>query len=301
MNNLQIIILCGGLSNEREYSLKSAYEIANKDFILVELKDNKLPDWIDGTKHIVFNMVFGEYGEDGGLQRDCDNRGIIYTGCDYVSSKLCINKPETKKKMRNVHPYSIPELVFDINCKPSANELIEKFGEDIVIKPSNQGSSIGLNVLHGYNEITNCIDSLKEGEWMVERRLIGREMTIGLLNGKAMGIVELFPPNGINNFEYKYNNNKKIIYPALIADELTLQIQLTAEKIFKECGCRDYARMDLILQPDNKFYFLEINTIPNMTKSSIFAKSASCINIDFTNLVNEIIKLAYTRFLIMNN
>ncbi len=308
LNKLQPVVVCGGTTNEIDASLNSGRAIASviPNCILVELTENKLPDWVDKNKHFIVNAIHGKYGEDGGLQQDCDEKGIEYTGCNYQSSKLCINKPEAKKVMRQVCPYSISEMSFNSTNKPTPYELIEKFGEQIVIKPADQGSSIGLHVLNGHTEIANCLDSIGSlgiENWMVERRLIGREMTIGVLNGKAMGLVEIFAPNGVNNFEYKYSTNKKNIYPAPIPDELTKQIQQTAEAIFIACGCRDYARMDLILEPDNKFYFMEVNTIPGMTKTSLLPKSVLAVepNIDFTNLVSQMIQPAYNRGLLNIN
>ncbi len=296
---LQPVVVCGGTTNEIDASLGSGKAVSSviDDCIFLELTENKLPEWINKDKHFIVNVIHGKYGEDGELQLECDQRGISYTGSDYLSSKLCINKPEAKKVMRQVCPYSISEMDFNFSTKPTVTELIEKFGEQIVIKPSNQGSSIGLHVLNGHTEIANCLDNLKDGEWMVERRLIGREMTIGLLNGKAMEIIEILAPNGINNFEYKYSTNKKNICPAPLTDDLTQQIKSTAEKIFSACGCRDYARMDLILEPDNKFYFLEINTIPGMTKTSLLPKSimGTFPDMDFKQVVNKMIEPAYNR------
>ncbi len=294
---MSIVILSGGKSAESHLSINMGQKICNSlpNSVLVELKENKLPDWLDPEKHIIFICMMGQYGEDGGIQKDLEEKGFFYNGSDSKTSFICFNKQEAKKIMRTVCDNVIPEKVFNYTNKPTVDEIIKEFGEQVVIKPTNSGSSIGLNVSKNKEEIKNILDTITEGEWMIERRLIGREMTIGILNGRAQSIVEIFAPDGINNYNYKYSTEKKNMCPAELPEELTRKISKAAEKIFEACGCRDYARMDLILENDN-FYFLEINSIPGMTETSLFPKSvtkhSSC---DYKELLKEMIKPAFIR------
>ncbi len=197
--------------------------------------------------------------------------------------------------MRSVCNNVIPEKVFNYKNKPTVKDIVNEFGEQVVIKLINSGSSIGLNVSKNADEIQNILDNITEGNWMIEKRLIGREMTIGILNGKAQALVEIFAPDGINNYNYKYSTEKKNTCPAEISEELTQKIKETAEKIYNACGCRDFARIDLILEKDN-FYFLEINTIPGMTETSLFPKSVNkCSGYEYKELLKEMIKPAFIR------
>jgi D-alanine-D-alanine ligase len=134
------------------------------------------------------------------------------------------------------------------------------------------------------------------GQWMAERRLQGREMSIGILGGQAMGIVEIVPRKGVYDYQSKYTKGSSdYIYPAAVPGELTARIQAAAEALFRACGCRDFARADLFLEPDGQFYFLEINTMPGMTETSLMPKSASCAGLDFPALVQRMTAPVFAR------
>ncbi len=294
------VVLCGGITSEKEPSLKSGRAMAKviDNSILVELVENKLPNWLDPNKHFLVLALHGEYGEDGTIQKELEELNFAFTGSDSKTSELCMNKPKAKEVMKQVYENVLPEIIFNTNNKANINDILEKIGNNIIIKPTNKGSSINLYVANGIDEINNVLSNINDGEYMIEKRLIGREFTIGLLNGKALGIVEIFAPNGINSYEFKYSSNKVNKYPAELPHDLEINICETAEKIYKICNCRDYCRMDLILDKDGKFYFLEINTLPGMTETSLLPKSALCKNMNFKDLVYKMIEPAIVR---MNN
>ncbi len=287
----EIIILCGGCSSEREVSLRSGKAVASvlPDARLVELETDALPAWIDGAQHLVWPVLHGGWGEDGRAQAEMEARGIVFAGCSSEASRLCMDKVAAKRAMRGAQVPAIPEVAFSGATKPAAAELIAALGDQIVIKPSDQGSSVGLFMLAGEAAIAQALAEIPaSGQWMAERRLTGREMSVGILDGRAMGIVEIIPLAGVYDYKTKYTKgSSEYRFPAPLAPEVTAAIAAAAERLFAACGCRDFARADVFLEPDGQFYFLEINTMPGMTETSLMPKSASCVGLDFTSLVRR--------------
>lgn len=295
----QVVILCGAVSLEREVSLRSGRAVAKvlPDAQLVELDKNEVPSWLNASQHVVFPVIHGDYGEDGRVQAELEARGIAYAGCDAQASRLCIDKVVTKKRMRQAGIPAIPEIAFAGSQKPTATELIHRLGNQIIIKPADKGSSVGLYVLEGQKEVEAALQKIDTtGQWMAERRLTGREMSIGILEGKALGIVEIVPKTGVYDYQTKYTKGStEYLYPAPLDASLTERISRAAEKLFQTMGCRDFARADLFLEPTGDFYFLEINTMPGMTETSLMPKSASCCGLDFATLVQRMIAPAQQR------
>lgn len=295
----QAVILCGAISPEREVSLRSgrAVALALPGSILVELSENKLPEWLEAAKHVVIPVIHGDFGEDGEVQAACAARGLAFAGCDEAASRLCIDKVATKKIMRATGVPVIPEVAFTGAEKPSAETLIKELGSQLIIKPADKGSSVGLYILDGLVEVKRALSEIPPtGKWMAERRVLGREMSIGILAGQALGVVEIVPKTGVYDYQTKYTpGSSEYLSPAPISADLTLRIQRSAELLFKVTGCRDFARADLILEPSGDFIFLEINTMPGMTETSLLPKSAACVGLDFNNLVQQMVAPAFTR------
>jgi D-alanine-D-alanine ligase len=277
---LQIIVLCGGLSSEREVSLRSGKAVAEvlPGARLVELTADALPDWLDAAQHVVFPVLHGGWGEDGRAQAELEARGVAFAGCASAANRLCMDKVATKQAMRAAGVPAIPEVAFAGAAKPTAAALVAALGEHLVIKPSDLA------------EIPPA------GQWMAERRLRGREMSIGLLDGRPMGLVEIVPLTGVYDYQTKYTKGaSEYLFPAPIPAELTAAIGEAAARLFAACGCRDFARADVFLEPDGRFYFLEINTMPGMTATSLMPKSASCVGLDFPALVRRMAAPALAR------
>ena len=295
----EIIVLCGGLSSEREVSLRSgqAFSSVLPGSRLIELEVDAMPKWLDGTKHVVLPVLHGGWGEDGRAQAEMEARGIIFAGCSSAANRLCMDKVATKHAMRAAGVPAIPEVAFAGATKPTAAALVASLGEHIVIKPSDQGSSVGLYMLEGEAAVAKALAEIPaSGQWMAERRLRGREMSIGLLDGHPMGIVEIVPLTGVYDYKTKYTKGaSEYRFPAAVGPELTAAIGAAAARLFAACGCRDFARADVFLEPDGQFYFLEINTMPGMTETSLMPKSASCVGLDFPSLVRRMAAPALAR------
>ena len=295
----EIIVLCGGRSSESEVSLRSGRAVtgAVPGARLVELATDALPAWLDPTRHVVFPALHGGWGEDGGIQGELEARGIAFAGCSAAASRLCMDKVATKHAMRSAGVPAIPEVAFAGEAKPTAAELVAALGEEIVLKPSDQGSSVGLFLPVGVAAIAEALAAVPaSGRWMAERRLRGREFSLGLLDGQPMGLVEIVALTGVYDYRTKYTKGaSEYRFPAQLEPGPTAAIAAAAGRLFAAAGCRDFARADVMLEPDGRFYFLEINTLPGMTETSLMPKSASCVGLDFPALVRRMIAPALAR------
>lgn len=295
----EVIILCGGQSSESEVSLRSGRAVAAAvpGARLVELSTDALPAWLEPATHLVFPVLHGGWGEDGGVQGELEARGIAFAGCSAAASRLCMDKVATKRAMRAAGVPAIPEVAFAGDAKPTAAELVAALGDEIVLKPSDQGSSVGLFLPSGPAAIAEALAAIPPaGRWMAERRLRGREFSIGLLDGQPMGLVEIVPLAGVYDFRTKYTKGaSEYRFPAPLDAPTTAAIAAAAARLFAAAGCRDFARADVMLEPDGNFYFLEINTMPGMTETSLMPKSASCVGLDFPALVGRMLAPARRR------
>ena len=300
-NPESIVVLYGGIGPEREVSLVSGKAIAealSKQFTVEKLQidHEELPKEIDGKKSIVFPALHGTFGEDGRLQKLMEDTKVHYCGSDAVASRLCMMKDQTKERARQLG-IPVPEaIVFEGTQVPLADVVIDKLGTSLVIKPADQGSSVGLSFTEHRSALGVALSQIRSGNWLIERRVQGRELTVGLLNGEAMGIVEILSPEGKYDFTAKYTPGAtEYRYPAELEPAIQTRIKKDSEALFAHCGCRDFARIDFLLE-GTVAYFLEINTLPGLTATSLLPKSASCTGMDFETLARELVTPAIQRF-----
>lgn len=300
-NPESIVILYGGVGSEREVSLVSGESIGkalavNFEVELVRLDADALPDSINAQRSIVFPALHGAFGEDGRLQELLEAAGIVYCGSASVASKLCMAKDLTKMIARE-QGIGVPEaMVFDGTDVPRADAVIETLGSSLVIKPTDQGSSVGLYFTEHRSALGVTLSQIHSGNWLIEQRIRGRELTVGVLKGTAMGVVEIVSSSGVYDYTAKYTaGSTEYRYPAKLEPELEALIKAQAEVLFDACGCRDFARIDFLLD-GAQLYFLEINTLPGLTATSLLPKSAYCAGLDFESLARELVAPAIERF-----
>ena len=297
-----IAVLAGGTSAEREVSvgsgLASALALARSfPARLFDVTAEALPAGLDPARHVVFSTLHGTFGEDGGMQRLLDAAGIHYAGCDAASSALTMDKTRTKQAAAARGVRVAAGIAFTAATKPTAEAVVAQLGESVVVKPNAEGSSVGLAVVGTRAELEKKLAGIAAGSWLVERRIIGRELSIGVLGGKAMGVVEIRPKSGVYDFTSKYTKGlTEYFAPAPLDEATTTAAQHAAETAFAACGCRDYSRVDFILSGENELYLLEINTLPGMKETSLLPMSARCAGLDFTALVRELVSPALRRF-----
>jgi len=302
MKGPEVAVFCGGTSAEREVSLGSGRACAlalarafpTRLFVLGE---NALPPGLDRSRHVVFSTLHGTFGEDGGMQSLLDAAGVHYAGCGAAGSALTMDKTRTKATVA-AHGLAVADaVVFDPESRPAAAEVAERLGLELVVKPNNEGSSVGLSVVGSMAELEAALQRAEGGRWLVERRIRGRELSVGVLNGRAMGIVEIRPHSGVYDYASKYTKGlTEYVAPAPIDAGVEASVKAAAQTAFAACGCRDYARVDFILSPGNEPFLLEINTLPGMKETSLLPMSARCAGWDFTALVREMVLPAWKRF-----
>ncbi len=297
-----IAVLAGGTSAEREVSLgsgKAAAVALARTFPtrMFEINAEALPAGLDPRQHVVFSTLHGTFGEDGGMQRLLDRAGVTYAGCDAASSELTMDKTRTKQAAAAKGVRVADAVVFSADQKPTAEAVVARLGENLVVKPNNEGSSVGLALTATRAELATKLAAITAGSWLIEPRLIGRELSVGVLGGKAMGVVEIRPKSGVYDFTSKYTKGMTEYFaPAPLAPADTAAVQRAAETAFAACGCRDYARVDFILTAKDGAFLLEINTLPGMKETSLLPMSARCGGLDFTGLVRELVMPAVQRF-----
>lgn len=297
-----IAVFAGGTSAEREVSLGSGKACAialARTFPtqLFDIQTESLPPGLDPARHVVFSTLHGTFGEDGGMQRLLDAAGVTYAGCDAAASALTMDKTRTKQAAATRGVRVAPAVLFDAAQKPTVDDVVAQLGEQVVVKPNNEGSSVGLQVVGTRAELAAKLASITRGSWLIERRIFGRELSVGVLHGQAMGVVEIRPKSGVYDYTSKYTVGATEYHaPAPLPPEVTAQVQAAAQTAFAACGCRDYARVDFIFSRENELYLLEINTLPGMKETSLLPMSARCAGLDFTGLVRELVSPALLRF-----
>jgi D-alanine-D-alanine ligase len=297
-----MVVLAGGTSSEREVSLGSGMACAialarNFNTRFVDVRQDELPPGIDANRDVVFSTLHGVFGEDGGMQTLLEAAGITFAGCDAKSSELTFDKVRTKRAVETVGVKGARELEFDGATKPSVETIVAVLGESVVLKPNRSGSSVGLSICANRVELAESLAKIETGAWLVEERIRGRELTVGVLQGDALPVVEIVPKSGVFDYRSKYTKGTTdYLAPAPIAPEVAQLAQDLAVKAFQACGGRDYARIDFMMTTKNELIFLEINTLPGMKETSLLPMGANCVGIDFTALVKALVAPACDRF-----
>ena len=298
----KIAVLCGGVSPESEISKisgKFVWESLKKNFDahLFALEKNALPKGLDKS-FTVFPAMHGDYGEDGTLQKQLDEAGIEYAGCGSLSSRVCMVKPAAKALMKFAGLPVAKSIEFSAENKPDAHAAAKMFPTGAVVKPADKGSSVGLKIAKNAEELAEALGAIGEGFWLAEEFVKGREFSMGVLDGKAAGLVEIIPEGGVYDYKRKYTAGAtRYEFPAKAGKKTLETLSAAAEKAFAACGCRDFARVDFLLREGSEtdFVILEINTLPGMTPTSLLPKSASCIGLDFDALCAKMLENALKR------
>lgn len=342
---MNIVVLCGGISTEREVSLWSAENVCtalrsrghkailvdvylgrtdvdinnafsnilsveeelkiikDKALKLDELKKSRKEFFGDNVVElckkadIVFMALHGENGENGKVQAAFDLFGVKYTGANYLSCAMAMDKAVTKK-------------IFVANDVPCAKSIAMKKSEKInslegtgiefpvVVKPSCGGSSIGVFFADTKDEFDEALNNAfeYEDEVVIEEKISGKEFSCGVIEYKALPVIEIIPKNGGYDFKNKYTKGATDdICPANISEELTKKIQDAAVLAAKALGLDSYCRVDVLTDKENNCYCLEANTLPGMTVTSLLPQEAAVIGMDLSELCEKLINIALSK------
>jgi D-alanine-D-alanine ligase len=248
---------------------------------------------------VIFLGLHGGQGEDGTIQALLDLTGKPYTGSGVLASALSMDKAMSKKIFEREGIPTPEWLSVRESSKPDdpaiAQRIENSFGFPCVVKPNDQGSTVGLTVVQEKQDLEKAIMCAKEysEHVLIERYIAGRELTVGVLGDMPLPVVEIIPEHGIYDYHCKYTHGKsKYVCPAEISREEAEEIQMLGLKAFQTLGCEGYARVDFRYGEDDLFYCLEVNTLPGMTALSLVPMAAKAMGIDFPELVDRIARLA---------
>ncbi len=247
---------------------------------------------------VVFMALHGDIGENGQLQATFDNYKIKYTGSGYVGSLLAMDK-DISKKMFITGGVRTPEWIYVEKSEDAPRIIKETIGFPCVIKPCSCGSSVGISMADNEGEL---FEALKfafayEDKILAERRIIGREFTVGVLDGRALPAVEIIPKNGFYDYKNKYQSGLTTeICPAEIDGELYGKMAKMALDAFDILRLDSYARFDFLVDADGEAYCLEANTLPGMTPTSLLPQMAAAVGIDYGALCERIIELGLKKY-----
>ena len=298
MNNSygKILVLMGGWSNEREISLISGKSVFNslitsgQDVVELDLKRDNISEIKELNPDRVFIVLHGKGGEDGEIQLYLENLGIPYTGSGSESSKICMNKRITKKILLK-NNIQTPNFM-EISENTKIEDIENLFQYPFVIKPSSEGSSIGVYIAE---DRKSCKEAIKENmkissDIILEEYKSGKEYTVGILDNLALPVIQLIPPGKFYDYEAKYNSNEtKYICPSGLDQNTEEEIKKLSIDCFRALNCRGWGRVDLIIDKQNKPWIIELNTVPGMTEHSLVPMAANQKNINFDELVLKIL------------
>ena len=300
----KILILSGGISKERLISLDTGFQVAKElkkhgYKIRISEPDNSLEKNIREFKpSVIFNALHGQFGEDGYIQSILEQFKIPYTHSGVIASSIAMDK-EISKKIFKKNKILTPKHIkysFDKKKLELINKIHKELKFPVVVKPINEGSSVNVFICtkKNINQTLNKIRSYKEV--MIEEFIGGREIQVAIMGNKKLGAIELKPKRKFYDYQAKYNSNAKTkhIIPVDLDKNKLNEVLNIALKAHKKIGCRGVTRSDFKFYK-NKFYLLEINTQPGMTKLSLVPEIAAYQGISFHELINWILKDASTK------
>jgi D-alanine-D-alanine ligase len=299
MRTKRIGVLCGGLSAEREVSLRTGEAICAT---LVERGFDAVRVYVDRDLDLVlrqtridvaFLALHGRYGEDGCVQGLLELLGIPYTGSSVLASALAMNKIKAKELFRLANLPTPPYYVLAAGAQVADSH--GAFGFPAVVKPAREGSSVGVAIARDLAELeAACDEAFRfDDEVLIERYIAGKEISAAVLNDRALGAIEIVPSQPFYDYGAKYTAGRSEYHmPARLGPERYRGVLAQAVAAHRALGCSGATRVDLIVSERGNEYLLEVNTIPGMTATSLLPKIAGHAGIDFGALLEEMLGAA---------
>lgn len=305
----RITVICGGWSGEREVSLRSGEKVYESllrqgfNAFFFDLTRENITEIKPGFTDVAFIILHGKPGEDGTIQGMLELMGIPYTGSGVLASAIGMDKIMTKKIMQfaniNTPPYHF--IPTNKNLKEEAEIALKNIGIPSVVKPRYEGSSLGVKIVHSEQEFWDAVNETRDkfGDFYIEKFIKGKTITCGVL-GTGEGsfplpILEL-EVVGREFYDYTAKYTKGLtnfIIPARLSERTTKAFQEASVKLHREIGCRGFSRVDGIVDENENYYVLEINTLPGMTDLSDLPKEAEHIGIPYDEVVLYILRSAF--------
>ena len=300
----KILIVSGGISKERSISIDTGLQVAkelkkNNYQIKISEPDNSLKKTISKFKpNIIFNALHGQFGEDGYIQSILEKFKIPYTHSGVISSSIAMDK-EISKKIFIKNKINTPKYIkysFDIKNSDLIKDIDNELNFPVVVKPINEGSSVNVFICTKKNILKKLQQMKIYKHVIIEEFIAGREIQVAILGNKKLGAIELKPKRKFYDYEAKYNTSARTehIIPVDLPKTKMNEVLTIALKAHKAIGCRGVTRSDFKYY-NNKFYLLEINTQPGMTKLSLVPEIAAHKGMNFIKLIEWILRDASTK------
>ena len=303
LNEQKIAVLYGGDSAEREVSLSSGQGVANglrQAGFTVELIDTKgfcLTDLVKRNIDLVFIALHGRGGEDGCVQGALQYMGIPYTGSDVLGSALSMDKIRSKQIFQAQGLPTAPFAVVEKSKYQSgeAQYILQSLGGKVMVKPANEGSSIGMAIAENSEELHLALMSAfaYDQQILVEAWINGPEYTVAILGDEALPVIHMETPREFYDYEAKYQSTTTQYHcPSGLAEQDEKELKSLALKAFKATGAKGWGRVDMMKDNDDNWQLLEVNTVPGMTETSLVPKSAKVYGLTFSELVTRIVEIS---------
>jgi len=300
LRNKKIAVLMGGPGSEREVSLASGRAVLNAlsglglDVVAVDVTRTEIN--LPAGTDLAFNVIHGTFGEDGQLQEILEKLGVPYTGAGSKSSRLAFDKNLAKAAFVAAGVPTPTSEIVDLSAGPMIPSVVEV---PLVVKPPREGSSVGIQIVRSEEELDAAMAraASEYDEVLIESFVEGMELTVGVLDGAALPIVHICPPDGVYDTASKYpwlsgSKGSEYFCPADLDLETTMAVQAAALAAHRALGIEIYSRVDVLLDSANRPFVLEANTIPGMTETSLLPKAAAASGISFPELCKTIAEIS---------
>lgn len=299
----KIAVLLGGTSAEREVSLNSgaavlaALRSQGYDAHPVDPKETPVATLKEQGFDRAFNILHGRGGEDGVVQGVLEQIGLPYTGCGVMTSALTMDKMRTKMLWKG---FGLPIADMEIVTKTTALDLdpqavVARLGLPLMVKPSREGSSVGLTKVNKVEELKAAVDVAltHDDTVLIEEWLAGDELTVPVLGGEVLPAVQIIPDGEFYDYNAKYiSDNTQYVCPMPMSEARWEELKKLVKTAYEVVGCRGWSRIDVMTDSQGNFRLVEVNTTPGMTGHSLFPKSAATVGISFEQLVAKILELS---------
>ena len=310
MSDLRMAVLMGGPSAEHDISLKSGQSVVAAltrrgwhvesltipHTLSVEEATDAVPDILrQAHPEVVFVALHGPFGEDGTIQQVCEALHLPYTGSGPEASRLGMDKVASRRRFEHAG-LTVPQWrLLDAAHLPDADHLLGDFTLPVIVKPTNQGSSIGVTKVERHEELPPAIEDAARYDQrvLVEEWIAGREVTVGILGEEALPVVEIQSSHALFDYTAKYTPGQThYLVPAPLPEEWSTRIQAAGLRAHQALGCRHFSRVDIMLTASGEPVILEVNTIPGLTTMSLLPKAAACAGISYDVLCERMVMMA---------
>lgn len=302
---MRIAVLLGGFSSEREISLRSGSAVAKAlrerghDVAEVDVRDEAVAELDRVRPDVAFIALHGKFGEDGGIQALLERKGIPYTGSGPEASRVAMDKAAAKERFARAGAPVAPHLLVRRGDDPSAaRERILAFGLPVVVKPRTEGSSVGVSIHRTPEGLGRGLEDAFRfhPDALVERFVGGRELTVGILEDRALPVIEMKPAREFFDYEAKYVDDRTVyVVDPPLERAARERLQAAALAAHRSLGCEGFSRVDAILTAAGDPIVLEVNTVPGLTERSLLPKAARAEGIGFPELCERIVRHGLAR------